>query len=197
MGEAIPLRLGMVYATPPGKASDAPVIRLKTFETIIHGETTIKAPAFDGPFERGAETRPGSSGKDLNLILQPAEQTNLHELDPTFKLSRYMKLRAYSHLDLSPVVPSFLTTNITRTYRLSAFVEVKDKKTTLSARFLGKELVILPAQLSPKIVLKPPELDEHAALLELPNRRAEAWSGRKGQIDTIELPAVSRPVELQ
>ncbi len=194
MGEAIPLRLGI---TLPDNVSDAPIIRLKSFKTTLHIDTTIKDPAFYGGAEREFETCQASSGKDLNIILQPAEQINLHELDPTFKLSRDTKLKAKRNYHVSPVVPSFSTTNITRTYKLSVIVEVKDKKTTLSAHFSGRELVILPAQLSPKIALKPPELDEDAALLELPDERPEAWSGRKGQIDTIELPAVSRPVELQ
>ncbi|KAI9779211.1 MAG: hypothetical protein M1835_004754 [Candelina submexicana] len=200
ISEPLSLPLGIDYGSQYSDVSKGcPVICLKSFQTTLQVVNTIKDQSIFGGSDTQIETCCGPSGEDLDYVINPAKQIDLNALDPTFRLSDALKIKPPSGSRAgapSLIVPTFETLNNTRTYRLPAVVKVRDMKNTLVAHLGGKELVVLPAQWTPKIVIKPRELDPDATLLELPSERPEAWSGRKGQIDTIELPAVTRPVEL-
>jgi len=92
------------------------------------------------------------------------------------------------------MVPTFETANISRFYQISATCKVKVGKKLLSASFSARELVILPAQLSPSIRSRPPTLDPVTAELGAPLNPVAAELG--APLDTVaaELGAPLDPV---
>ncbi|MCJ1473201.1 hypothetical protein MMC13_001852, partial [Lambiella insularis] len=124
---------------------------------------------YDGPF-----------AEELDVKLEPNQQTDLRTLDSAYRLSPGLKAKKPKGAVVtvqSRMVPTFETTNIDMVYQLSAAFEFKCPNKTLSANLSGQELVILPDHVSLTLPRKPPELDSDGAILELASGQLEIGSG--------------------
>ncbi len=170
--------------------SDEDMATTKVGPRRTHGDLFRVDEAFDGP-----------SGGKLDIELRSAEPTDHGTLYNTYRLSPKLKVKSVKGAGSTlngQMVPTFETTNISRVYETSATCKVKVGKKLLSASFSARELVILPAQLSPNVRSRPPTLDPitaelgapldpATAELEAPIQSSETNNRREGESAAIEL----------